>query len=453
MKTKLASVKSIVAFALIAIIALQLLWLQGIYSAYQGSINYRIADNLKRSVDEELIQREKQLGGPIVMRLASFEDDTTTIRNFTLVMADTTYTIPYNKTNRYKEHKANQSAFKFIIPLNIYNLDSIFKRLLQEASVPAKYTVIEKIDKDKNETEQTRKLISSPWIQSYETETLWVDLADSIGIKAGVQIPYAMIFRQLLLQLILSAVLITGVTVCLFRLSQTIFRQYKAEKVKKDFVHVMTHELKRPITSALFAVEFLHDHAKATQPLQDSELLDDSILALKKLDLYVEKIQEISQGEDGNIHLVKENIQLLPFFRKLKEKYESSGDKKVSIRLQIDEDIHLMTDKIHFSNMMDNLTENSIKYSDENLTIDIKVFQKNGQVYIHLRDDGWGIPSTEIHYIFDKFYRGRSSEKRRKNGLGLGLSYVKTMIEQLGGSVSVDSKEKIFTEFTLIHPL
>jgi len=453
MKIKPTSIKGIVAFALVAIISLQLFWLQGTYSAYQELINNRIIDNLKQAIDEEMIHRQKQLGGPTTIMLASVEDDTATVRNFTMKTADTTITFPYNKVNRYNESKANQSAFKYMIPLNIFNLDSIFIQLLLESSVPAKYTAIKIFDGDKNETKQTRKLVASPWIQKYETETIWVDLADSIGIKGYVQIPYATIFKHLLLQLFLSALLIAGVTIVLFRLSQTIFRQYKVEQIKKDFVNMMTHELKRPIISSLFAMEFLQDHAKENKPLSDNGLLDDSILALKKLDLYVEKIQEISRGENGNIELAKENVELSPFFHKLKEKYESNGEKNVSIQLQINENINLITDKIHFSNIIDNLTENSIKYSNESVSIVITVSQKNGYVYIHHRDDGWGIPPSEIQTIFDKFYRGRSSEKRRKNGLGLGLSYVKTMIEQLGGSVSVDSKEKIYTEFILTHPL
>jgi len=454
MKIKSTSVNSIVAIALIAILTLQFLWLFGIYTAYQRLTNFRIADSLKKAIDEELVYREKQLGGPTILTLYPDEvDDTATVRNFKMVTADTTITFTYNKEYRYNESKALQSSFKYMITLNIYNLNSIFNRLLIETSIPAKYTAIEMVVKGKNEIKQTRKLLASPWIQNYETEIFWVDLADSIGIKGYVQIPYATVFKQLLLQIILSALLIAGVTIVLFRLSKTIFQQHKAEKIKKDFVNVMTHELKRPIISSLFAMEFLHDHTKTGQPLSNKELLDESILALKKLNLYVEKIQEISQGEDGNMQLERENIQLLPLFSKLKEKYESFNDKKVAVQLQIDEDIRLTTDKLHFSNMMDNLTENSIKYSNEKVTIDINVFQKNGYVHIHHRDDGWGIPPSEIQSIFDKFYRGRSVEKRRQNGFGLGLSYVKTMIEQLGGSISVESKEKIFTEFTLIHPL
>ena len=454
MKMKSTSIKGFVALALLAIIALQFLWLYNINVVYQESVNYRIKDILEQSISEEMVHRKKQLGGPTIITLYPFEDDTAAVRTFTMKSADTTITFAYNKSYRYNESKAFQSGFKYVMPLKISDLDSIFNRSLLDASIPAKYTAIAMFEKDSDMiTTQTRKLAASLWMQSYETPIFWIDLADSIGIKAYVQISYASIFKQLLLQLILSAVLIVGVTIVLFRLSQTIFRQYKAEQIKKDFVNIMIHELKRPIISSLYAMEFLQDHAKENKSLPDKELLDDSILDLKKLDLYVDKIQEISRGEDGNIELMKESVQLLPFFHKMKDKYESLAGKKVSVQLQINEDISLITDKIHFSNIMDNLTENSIKYSDESVSIVITVFRKNGYVHIHHRDDGWGIPPAEIKSIFDKFYRGRSSEKRRKTGLGLGLSYVKAMIEQLGGSISVESKEKIYTEFILTHPL
>ena len=169
----------------------------------------------------------------------------------------------------------------------------------------------------------------------------------------------------------------------------------------------------------------------------------------------MEKIQEISRGEEGKVDIEKENIQLLPFFMKLKDKYESTAtkEKKASIQLQIDKDIIIRSNRIHLSNIMDNLTENSINYSNENVYINIRVFPENGYVHVHHCDNGWGIASSEIPFVFEKFFRGISTEKRKKRGFGLGLSYVKTMIEQLGGSISVESKEKVFTEFKLKHPL
>jgi len=444
---------SSVAIALIAIVALQILWLFTVYQAYYKSINLLITNNLKQSIEEEFLLRNKQIGGTVSFSIGSKEDDNSMIRTGSVVAADTIYKFSYNSANKYNDAKARQTALKYFLPLNINDLDSIFNQLLLNTSVPVKYTVIEMFDKDKNETKRTHLIVKSRLLQNFETETFWLDLTDTIGIKAFVQIPYDDILRQLALQLFLSALLITGVTIVLFRLSQTIFRQYKAESIKKEYINFMTHEFNRPIASSLLSLEFLQDHIHKNDRQSNEELLDNSILALKKLSIYVEKIQEISLGADEKIELVKDNISLISFFRDFKERYEAVKHKKVTIHLQIAEEINLTTDLIHFSNIMDNLTENSIKYSDESVKIDIKVFRQDSNVHIHHRDDGWGIPSSEINNIFDNFYRGRSVEKRRKKGFGLGLSYVKTMMKQLGGSISVSSKVKEFTEFIIIHPL
>ena len=455
MKIKRSNIKSIVAVALAAIISLQVLWLYNMYLSYRRSTANLIAFTLSQAIDYELISRHDQLGGPTSSSrtLLTVEKDTSTMREVKIVTEDTTIVRLYNAAYRHQENKANQFAFKYLIPLNIHTLDSIFTQLLMENQLPVKQTVIELYDRDRNDTIRTGCLVRTIGWQCYETETLFVDLVDSIGIKAYVQTPYAALFRLMLLQLILSAILIFSVVVCLFRLSQTIFRQYQAELIKKGFVDAMTHELKRPIGSSLFMLEYLQHHIRNNNLSLAGELLDDSVFALKKLNRYVEKIQEISRGEAGEMELMKESIPLLLFFTQLKEKYESLQDKNISIHLQIEKDILFVNDKVHFSNIMENLTENSIKYSGERVSIEIKAFQKDNTLYIIHRDNGWGISDSEVGRIFDKFYRGKSVEKRRKSGFGLGLSYVKIVVDQMGGTISVNSKEKQFTEFTLLLPI
>ena len=453
MKLRPLYIKGIVAIALTAIVGLQFLWLYNMSVSYRNAMADRISLNLSQAIDAELLSRLDQFGGPAVHTFLPVEKDTSAMREVKIVTEDTTIVMLYNAAYRHQKDRANQFTFKYLIPLNIYTLDSIFTQLLKENQVPVKQTVIELYDKDRNDTLRTGCFVQTTGWQCYETETVFVDLVDSIGIKAYVQTPYAAIFKQMLLQLIVSAVLIFSALACLFRLSRTIFRQHQAETIKKGLIDAMTHELKRPITASMFMLDYLQTQIREnTFPLA-GELFDDSVYALKKLNLYVEKIQEISWGEAGGIELMKENIPLLPFFTQLKHKYETLENKSISILLHVEKDIPFVSDKVHFSNMMENLTENSIKYSGESVSIEIKAFQKNNKLHITHRDNGWGISDSEIRRIFDPFYRGRSAEKRRKSGFGLGLSYVKLVIEKMGGNISVRSKEKEFTEFILMLPL
>jgi signal transduction histidine kinase len=331
-------------------------------------------------------------------------------------------------------------------------LDSIFNQILIDKGIPVKETAIEFYDKDRDKTTLSSELKKSIRRQSYETERVYIDILNSMGIRAYVQTPYFAIFQKMALQLFLSFVLITAVIISLFRLSGTIFRQRKAAIIKQDFVHTMTHELKRPIATSILILDYLH-HQLAKKNPSVAESLEDVLFELKKLNSYVEKIQEISQGEEGKIELNKEPIALLPFFQKLQGKYESPGDKKVLFRLQIEKDLYIHTDRLHFSNIMDNLTENSLKYSGGSVTIEISAALINGQLRIIHRDNGWGISKSEINRIFEAFYRGASVEKRRKSGFGLGLSYIQTMMKSMDGEITVSSKENEFTEFILLFTI
>ena len=233
-------------------------------------------------------------------------------------------------------------------------------------------------------------------------------------------------------------------------LLNTIIQQLKKENIRRDFIDTMTHELKRPLATSIFSLQYLLDHIQSNDISQTEELLSESVAALEKQNLYIEKIQEISNGEEGNVDLLMEPLLLYSFFFKLKNQYETSERKKISVQLSIDEELNLVTDVLHFSNIAENLIENSIKYSNDAVTIEISAHKENKEIVIKHRDDGWGISKEELPYIFDKFYRGNTVEKRKKRGFGLGLSYVKMMTGKMGGHIFVASEKNKFTEFTLI---
>jgi two-component system phosphate regulon sensor histidine kinase PhoR len=234
---------------------------------------------------------------------------------------------------------------------------------------------------------------------------------------------------------------------------KTIFRQRKEERIKRDFVDTLTHELRRPIASSIFMLDYLNDKVKEKDTSSLEEYLTASIFELKKLNLYIERIQEISKGEEAKMELTRDTVSLESFFIQLKEKYESLAEKKICIHLQIETGLHLITDVLHFSNIMENLTDNSIKYSGESVNITISASTQNDQIHIIHGDNGWGISKSEIPHIFDKFHRGKSGRKRIKNGFGLGLSYIRIMMKSMNGGITVNSRENEFTEFTLLFPL
>lgn len=451
MKLKSVYTKGIISLALIAIIGLQFLWLFKMHQSYHIANSMLINQKINHAIELDLSRRQHASEGHLIYALImpKMEEE---YREFKIERADTTYSFTY-QTSKFDMSSANQLVLKIFNPINVHVLDTIFYNLLSAEEMELKHTVIEYYDKDTDSIIRSGTLKNDIFLQQYETDWIYLDLIDSIAVKAYVQTSYFYIFRQMLLQLILSVILLFAVVFCLFRLSKTIFQQQKIDKVKQDFVNAMTHELKRPIATSVLTLEHLTMLIELNKTDKIGEHVDDALFSLKKLNLYVEKIQEISKGEEGKLNYEKETVPLQPFFEKLKRKYELTQNKVVSLNVNIEPDIAINTDILHFSNIAENLIENSIKYSGDSVIIDITATKKNNNIQIVHRDNGWGISEEDLPYIFDKFYRSNSSAKRKKSGFGLGLSYVKIVVENTGGTITVKSEEKEYTEFTLTFPM
>ena len=129
------------------------------------------------------------------------------------------------------------------------------------------------------------------------------------------------------------------------------------------------------------------------------------------------------------------------------------SDKKVEINILSEEDIILTADKMHIANIISNLLENSVKYSGDSVTIDIDYRESgNETVCITIRDNGFGISKTDCQFVFDKFFRSCSASDKGIPGMGLGLAYVKQLVQAHKGSIAMESEEGVGTLFTIKLP-
>src|SRR5690606_8973490 len=128
---------------------------------------------------------------------------------------------------------------------------------------------------------------------------------------------------------------------------------------------------------------------------------------LNKLTSYTERIQQLSNNTKETLSLDKEPVAIQEFFHALAEKYKDCDGKQVAISCAIRTGRqYIDADLAHFSNIMENLVENAIKYSDERVTIAIAVSDVKDRLEIRVKDDGFGIPEKDLPHVFDKFYRG-----------------------------------------------
>lgn len=122
------------------------------------------------------------------------------------------------------------------------------------------------------------------------------------------------------------------------------------------------------------------------------------------------------------------------------------SDKEISVKVDVDDNAEVVSDKIHLANILNNLIDNAIKYSDDSVTIVVRCDRRS----ISVTDNGIGIPSRSLPYLFDRFYRVPHGNRQDTRGYGIGLYYVKNILDKMGWTISVRSKEGEGSTFNII---
>lgn len=242
-----------------------------------------------------------------------------------------------------------------------------------------------------------------------------------------------------------SALIAILLTFGFWYLLHIIRRLRTIEEMKDDFTNNMTHELKTPIAIAYAANDSLLQFPDPGDEERTRKYLTAALDQLSKLAGLVENILAMSMERRKNLTMSKENINLRPFLTTVIEQQKLRADKPCEISLECPEDAVIEADPTHFSNVVGNLIENSIKYSTEEVAITVRVEENS----ISVIDNGIGIPEKSLPDIFKKFYRVPHGNRVEVRGYGIGLYYVKTIVEKHGWSISVESKPGRGSSFTI----
>lgn len=262
------------------------------------------------------------------------------------------------------------------------------------------------------------------------------------------------ILSEMIVILGLSGFLIVFTKFCLFYIIRTIIQQKKLTELKDDFINNMTHELKTPIATITVAIEGLQKFNGLNDPEKTQRYLQTSRNELSRLDGLVTKVLNVAAFERKKVVLVKERIAIDELMNELIQAEKQKTAKEVNITyVNRDGITEIEADKMHLRNVMLNLVDNAIKYATEPVDIKIDLTKQHKYAVFSIKDNGMGIPAKHIKHIFDKFHRVPAGNVHNVKGTGLGLNYVKYMVEAHGGKISVNSKVNKGSEFTVTIPI
>ncbi len=237
-----------------------------------------------------------------------------------------------------------------------------------------------------------------------------------------------------------------------------LIRQHRVAEIKTDFMNNMTHEFKTPISSISLASQMLNDENIVKSPelmKRISRTIGDET---KRLSFQVEKVLQISLLENEKAIMKFKDVNINDLIEgvvdNFKIKVKSKGG---SIKADLKaEECMATVDELHFTNVIFNLLDNAVKYAKQDEPLHLVVRTRNNdeksQLIIKIEDNGIGISKEHLKKIFDKFHRVPTGNVHNVKGFGLGLAYVKKMVQKHNGVIKAESELGVGTIFTIIIP-
>lgn len=258
------------------------------------------------------------------------------------------------------------------------------------------------------------------------------------------------IFSSLVFWLVLSGILLVILLIYVFSIF-TILQQKKYSELQRDFINNMTHEFKTPLSSILIASNYLSKQDKIHSDEKLAKYAGIIIQQSEKLNTHIEKILNIARSDDAPLLLHKQKLTLVPLLQSVTDNLQLKHE-SLEVQIEGDKEAMILADEFHFTNLVYNVMDNSIKYCDQKPVITIRIASLKQAITIAFSDNGIGIPGNKIRHIFDKFYRIPTSKSNEVRGFGLGLYYVKKICLLHGWKISASNNEGKGITISLLIP-
>lgn len=371
------------------------------------------------------------------------------------------------KNKWYNQQNAMvNDIFDELVSVNIYNdynrkvdkklLDSVLKVELLEKGITAEYvfgvTSSKTMPLDSAGLESTeKKLYHSPYKVNLSPDNIFIK-PQYLSVYFPGQKRY--LLSSMWFMLLVSLAFMIALVFSFYYTISTIFKQKKLSEIKNDFISNMTHEFKTPISTISLACEVLNDRSIEKSPERVSTYVKMIGDENKRLSLLVENILQTAILDKGQLKLKIQSIDIHNLIEQtitnIKLQVENK-DGEITTDLKAAIPV-ISGDRIHITNIVFNLIDNALKYSDSHPKIKILTRSDNEGIFISVQDNGIGISKENQKRIFDTMYRVPTGNIHNVKGFGLGLSYVKAVVEKHGGSINVSSELGKGSNFTVYLP-
>jgi len=352
-----------------------------------------------------------------------------------------------NFKNFMHKNDVVNDIFDELVSINIYNdynektdpklLDSLIRNELGIKGIDAKYEYA--VVNGTNSAMLKPELVNSLYKVPLAPENVFIQ-PKYLALYFPDQ--HGFILSTMKFILIGSGLLILALIISFYYTISTIFRQKKLSEIKNDFISNMTHEFKTPISTISLACEVLGDNSieKSADRLNNyvTMIKDEN----KRLGLLVENILQTAILDKGEFRLKTEEVDIHYIIEQAINNIRLQVEKKegeIITELKAEKN-NLFADKVHLTNIVYNLIDNALKYSNETPRLRIITENKKDGIIISVKDQGIGISKENQKKIFDTMYRVPTGNIHTVKGFGLGLSYVKAVVEKHGGNISVESE-------------
>lgn len=414
----------ITSISIVVMLLLQITWLYNTYILIQTGIREKISEIIESSLKKEvnvialnLPEGVEIIGGP--------EGE---------AISQCTYLY--------------DGLLKLGIEFSSDRIDSIASLLLREENLNCEFT-IRYLDtkRDNVNNEDDIFVIKSDIIP------LKLDL--SKGVQLVLRNPYMVILQRMVLLIVATLMMASFIVFCIIYQLSIISHMNKIFKIREDFSYALIHDMKNPLSTIFTTLNFLHTGRLDDKPEKREKYFRIAEGEVDHLLTLTNKVLTVSKLEQHKLDMQKEKIELLPMIDKLVDKFTAKADKPICFIKDL-QATEVYADAEYLEEVLDNLIDNAVKYSKENVEITLSSSCNGRHTFLRGHDNGIGISDKDQKVIFNKYERGAAGRRKRKqgaSGFGLGLNFVQQVVEAHGGNIFVNSIEGEFTEFVISLPL